>query len=197
MSEENCGLRTIVFKHLNEMRTLLILIRKEFLQIFRNKAILAIIFVMPVVQLLVLPLAASYEIKDVKVAIVDHDKSTYSRELIRKVTGSGYFKITDYGENYAKAYSDVETEKADLIIEIPNNFEKNLVKENQLICPYSFQLDQTERNYNLYWIITLVVNSMGQKIPQGVLEVIVIRFSLFIRNIQRRILMKWKSQRGS
>ena len=131
MSEENCGLRTIVFKHLNEMRTLLILIRKEFLQIFRNKAILAIIFVMPVVQLLVLPLAASYEIKDVKVAIVDHDKSTYSRELIRKVTGSGYFKITDYGENYAKAYSDVETEKADLIIEIPNNFEKNLVKENK------------------------------------------------------------------
>lgn len=37
----------------------------------------------------------------------------------------------------------------------------------------------------------------GPKILQGVLEVIVIRFSLFIRNIQRRILMKWKSQRGS
>ena len=111
-------------------RTLSILIRKEFLQIFRNRAILAIIFVMPVMQLLVLPLAASYEIKDVKIAVVDHDKSTYSRELIRKVTASGYFKIAEYGENYKTAYSAIESEKADLILEIPNNFEKNLVLEN-------------------------------------------------------------------
>lgn len=114
-----------------KMRTLSILIRKEFLQIFRNPAILAIIFVMPVVQLVVLPLAASYEIKDVKISVVDHDKSTYSRELIRKITASGYFKIVDYGENYNTAYRAVESEKADLIIEIPNNFEKNLVRENK------------------------------------------------------------------
>lgn len=112
------------------MRTLVILIRKEFLQIFRNRIIIAMIFIMPVVQLLVLPLAASYEIRDVKIALVDHDKSTYSRELIRKITASGYFKIYQYGNNYAEAYSAVENEKADLIIEIPTNFEKNLVREN-------------------------------------------------------------------
>lgn len=112
-------------------RTLSILIRKEFLQIFRNKAILAVIFVMPVVQLVVLPLAASYEIKDVKIAVIDHDKSTYSRELIRKVTASGYFKIVNYGESYPTAFQEVEKDKADLIIEIPNNFEKNIVRENQ------------------------------------------------------------------
>lgn len=91
---------------------------------------MAIIFVMPVVQLVILPLAASYEIKDVKISVVDHDKSTYSRELIRKITASGYFKIVDYGENYNTAYQKVENDKADLIIEIPNNFEKNLVREN-------------------------------------------------------------------
>jgi ABC-2 type transport system permease protein len=112
-------------------RTLLILIRKEFLQIFRNKSILAIIFVMPVMQLVILPLAANYEIKDIKIAIVDHDKSTESRELIRKITGSGYFKIMDYGENYNDAYQEVENDKIDLIIEIPNNFEKDLIKENK------------------------------------------------------------------
>jgi ABC-2 type transport system permease protein len=112
-------------------RTLGILIRKEFLQIFRTKAILAVIFVMPVVQLVVLPLAASYEIKEVKIAVVDHDKSTYSRELIRKVTASGYFKIQHYGANYPEAYTAVEEEKVDLIIEIPNSFEKNLVRENR------------------------------------------------------------------
>lgn len=111
-------------------RTLRILIKKEFLQIFRNKSILAIIFVMPVIQLVILPLAANYEIKDIKIAVVDHDKSTESRELIRKITGSGYFKIMDYGENYNDAYQEVENDKIDLILEIPNNFEKNLIKEN-------------------------------------------------------------------
>lgn len=111
-------------------RTLAILIRKEFLQIFRNKAILAVIFVMPVVQLIILPLAASYEIRDVNIAVIDHDKSTFSRELLRKVTASGYFKIRHYGERYADAYKAVEQEKVDVIIEIPDNFEKNLVREN-------------------------------------------------------------------
>ncbi len=111
-------------------RTLFILIKKEFLQIFRNKAILAMIFVMPVIQLVILPLAANYEIKDIKIAVVDHDKSTQSRELIRKITASGYFRIMYYGENYNNAYQEVEKDKIDLILEIPNNFEKNLVREN-------------------------------------------------------------------
>lgn len=112
-------------------RTLLILIKKEFLQIFRNKSILAIIFVMPVIQLVILPLAANYEIKDIKIAVVDHDKSTESRELIRKITASGYFKIIEYGENYNTAYEEIEKDKVDLILEIPNNFEKDLVRENK------------------------------------------------------------------
>ena len=42
------------------MRTIRFLLQKEFRQIFRNKAILAMILVMPVVQLLILPLAADY-----------------------------------------------------------------------------------------------------------------------------------------
>lgn len=111
-------------------RTLSILIKKEFLQIFRNRSILAIIFVMPVIQLVILPLAANYEIKNIKIAVVDHDKSTQSRELIRKITASGYFKMTHYSENYDKAYEEIEKDKADLILEIPNNFEKDLVREN-------------------------------------------------------------------
>ena len=91
---------------------------------------MAIIFVMPVLQLVILPLAANYEIKDIKIAIVDHDKSTQSRELIRKITASGYFKIVDYGEIYNAAYHQIENDKADLILEIPNHFEKNIVREN-------------------------------------------------------------------
>ena len=113
------------------MRQLLFLLKKEFRQIFRNKSILAVIFVMPVVQLIVLPLAASYEIKNINLAVVDHDHSSFSRKLIQDVTSSNYFRIQYYGENYNEAYEILEKENADLILEIPPKFEKNIVRESQ------------------------------------------------------------------
>ena len=57
------------------MRTIKFLLQKEFRQIFRNKAIVAMILVMPVVQLLILPLAANYEVKNINLAVVDNDHS--------------------------------------------------------------------------------------------------------------------------
>jgi len=113
------------------MRQLLFLLKKEFRQIFRNKSILAVIFVMPVVQLIVLPLAASYEIKNINLAVVDHDHSSFSRKLIQDVTSSNYFRLQYYGENYNEAYEILEKENADLILEIPPKFEKNIVRESQ------------------------------------------------------------------
>ena len=111
-------------------RQLSILIKKEFRQIFRNKSILAIIFVAPMMQLLILPLAANYEIKNINLAVVDQDHSTLSRDLINDITSSGYFRIYYYGASYDAAYETLEEEKSDLILQIPQNFEKNLVREN-------------------------------------------------------------------
>ena len=87
------------------MRTLRFLLKKEFKQIFRNKALLPIIFVMPVIQLLILPLAADYEIKRINISIVDHDQSSVSRSLVDKVLASGYFQLTSFGNDYQEAYT--------------------------------------------------------------------------------------------
>lgn len=112
------------------MRTLKFLLQKEFKQIFRNKSLLPMIFVMPIVQLLILPLAADYEVKNINISVVDHDHSTYSRQLISKVTGSGYFRLSNIGDSYRDAFKEIEKDKADLILEIPQDFERNLVREN-------------------------------------------------------------------
>lgn len=112
------------------MRQLQFLLRKEFRQIFRNKSILAMIFIVPIMQLIILPLAASYEIKNINLAVVDHDHSTFSRELIQKITSGNYFQLQYFGDSYQKAYDVLEKEDVDLILEIPNKFEKNLVREN-------------------------------------------------------------------
>ena len=113
------------------MRTLRILLEKEFRQIFRNPAILRIIFMMPAIQLLLLPLAADYEIKNVNVCVVDLDHSAYSVRLVNKVKASGYFNLVDYTESYEKALAYVEHDKADLILQIPHAFEKQLIKEDK------------------------------------------------------------------
>ncbi len=114
------------------MRTLKFLLQKEFRQIFRDPSILRLIFVMPIIQLMVLPWAADYEIKNIKLAIVDHDHSTYSQQLITKITAGGYFKLSGDPVSYDAALKLVEREEADLVLEIPSHFEKDLVKEDEI-----------------------------------------------------------------
>jgi len=111
------------------MRTLKFLLQKEFRQIFRDKGILAVIFVMPTIQLLILPWAADYEIKNIKLAVVDHDHSDYSRKLVDKITASGYFILTGYTNSYNNAMQQIERDKADLILEIPAFLRKTLSKK--------------------------------------------------------------------
>ncbi|MEP6927457.1 MAG: ABC transporter permease [Ginsengibacter sp.] len=113
------------------MRTIKFLLQKEFRQIFRNKAIVLIIFVVPVVQLLILPLAANYEVKNINLSVVDNDRSDYSQKLISKIIASGYYRLTDFNTSFKNAFKLIEADKADLILEIPHGFEHNLIKENQ------------------------------------------------------------------
>jgi ABC-2 type transport system permease protein len=113
------------------MRALKFLLRKEFRQIFRDPGILRIILIMPVIQLLILPWAADYEIKNIKLAVVDHDHSEYSRQLINKITSSGYFILTDYTSSYEHSLEKIESDESDLILQVPDHFEKDLVKEDE------------------------------------------------------------------
>ncbi|WP_257670049.1 ABC transporter permease [Parapedobacter tibetensis] len=111
------------------MRTIRFLLQKEFRQIFRNKAILALIMVMPIIQLIILPLAADYEIKNINLSVVDHDHSPYSRHLISTITASGYFRLQGYHSSMREAYDLIEQDKSDLALEIPSGFERNLIRQ--------------------------------------------------------------------
>jgi ABC-2 type transport system permease protein len=113
------------------MRTLKILLEKEFRQIFRNPAILRMIFMMPAVQLLIMPLAADYEVKRVNIVVVDYDHSSYSKNLVDKITATDYFNLVDYTDSYDKALNYVEDDQADLILQIPTAFEKTVVREDE------------------------------------------------------------------
>ncbi len=119
------------------MRTLIFLLRKEFLQIFRDKLILRMIFALPVIQLILLPYAATYEMKNITLSVVDHDHSEYSRTLIDKLTASGYFQLVDYSKTYNDALDQVEKDNANLIVEIPTGFERDLIRENETMVLFA------------------------------------------------------------
>lgn len=112
------------------MNKLLFLLQKEFKQIFRNPTILRMIIIMPILQLILLPLAADYEVKNITVSVVDLDHSTFSRRMIHKINASTYFDLIDYSSSYKKSLETVGNGKTDLILTIPTGFEKALIKEN-------------------------------------------------------------------
>jgi ABC-2 type transport system permease protein len=89
------------------------------------------IFALPVIQLIILPYAATYEIKNITLSVVDHDHSEYSRKLINNFTASGYFQLVDYSRTYNDALDQIEKDKADLIVEIPEGFERDLIRESE------------------------------------------------------------------
>jgi ABC-2 type transport system permease protein len=112
-----------------KMKRLKYILQKEFIQTFRDPAILRIIFMMPIIQLIILPLAADYEIKNVNIAVVDNDHSQLSRRLIGKLEASRYFNLTAYAPTYTEGVKAIESDKADLILVIPNQFDYQLTRE--------------------------------------------------------------------
>ncbi len=105
------------------------LIEKEFKQIIRNSFLPRMIIAFPCMVMLVFPWAANFEIKNINISIIDNDHSTYSQRLVNKITSSGYFRLTDFSENYSGSLKSIESGKTDIILEIQSGFEKDLVKE--------------------------------------------------------------------
>src|SRR5882724_9779918 len=77
--------------------------RLLFRQIFRNKSLLPILFILPMIQLLIMPMAANFDVRYINIAIADKDRSTTSQQLITKIGSSGYFHIVDYSASYEQA----------------------------------------------------------------------------------------------
>ena len=110
------------------MKTLKYLIEKEFKQMFRNTLIPKMIVMYPVMVLLVFPWAISFEIKNIRVDVVDHSKSVYSQRLTDKVAASHYFILNDTPPDYRTALQNMERGETDLILEIPASFDRDMVK---------------------------------------------------------------------
>jgi ABC-2 type transport system permease protein len=105
------------------MRILYHIIKKEFIQIFRNKAILPIMLIAPIAQLIVLSYAADNEVRNVNLAILDQNHSTYSQRLIHKIEVSSRFILVDVPNSAEQADELLQKGSVDVVLTIPPFFE--------------------------------------------------------------------------
>ena len=108
------------------MKTIYHFIIKELLQVKRDKKMLAIIFMAPILQLIFLGYAANMDVNIVHTTIYDQDKTETSRNFISRLVETGYFQI-DYNVNSYEEITDLLNEGKTLVaIVIPKDFEKKI-----------------------------------------------------------------------
>jgi ABC-2 type transport system permease protein len=90
-----------------------------------------IIFVMPIMQMLVLVYAATFEMKNIDFGVMDADKSITTNEFVQKLSASPFFNLKATSNNLDEANENLLNDKVDLILVFPENFEKNLVRDNK------------------------------------------------------------------
>ena len=109
------------------MRVLRALLKKEYLQIFRDRLLLRQMILMPFIQLIVLSSAATFEVKTARVYLVDRDHTETSRGLVDRMRASGRFRFVGGSPSMDVANESLLARRADMILGIPLDFERDLV----------------------------------------------------------------------
>ena len=109
-----------------DLRILGALLRKEIKLMRRNPIIPKMILVMPVMVMLLMPLVATMDVRNVRVAVVDNDHSQLSRRIIADIDVTEELSISDVCGNHAEALQCIEKGDADVILAIPPDWSLDL-----------------------------------------------------------------------
>ncbi|HEU5175159.1 MAG TPA: ABC transporter permease [Gemmatimonadaceae bacterium] len=115
----------------SSVRSVRFLLRKEFLQILRDKVMLRQLMIMPVVQLLLLSAAATFEVRNARLFTVDHDGTASSRAVADRLVASGRFEHVGASPSMARADTAMLEGDVDIIVRIPAGFERDLVRDRR------------------------------------------------------------------
>ena len=141
---------------------------KEWLQIRRDARSLILSLMLPVFLILLFGFALTVDVKNVKFAVFDQDKSTTSRRFIEEFAHTEYLNILHYVKNYREIDRALDAGKASLVLVIPRNFE-NLIKNGkevdvQLIADGS---DSTSAVVAIGYVKAIIANyNMNMKIKE-------------------------------
>ncbi len=110
------------------MQSLRYLLRKEFLQIFRDRFMVMQLMLMPIIQLLLLGNAATFEVKTARMYVVDADHSETSRGLVDRLQASRRFRVVGASPSTDVGNQWMLERRTDMILGIPADFERDIVR---------------------------------------------------------------------
>ncbi|MFZ4437540.1 MAG: ABC transporter permease [Syntrophales bacterium] len=102
------------------------MVRKEFIQLFRDKRNRPVLILAPLIQLLVFGYVVNYDIKDIRVALIDQAETRESRLLVDTFTAGGIFRITHRPADVRGMEELFLKGKADIGIRIPPDFSSRI-----------------------------------------------------------------------
>ena len=99
---------------------------KEIRQLFRDPKTKRIIFAAPVIQLILLGYAVNTDVRNVAMAVVDHDRTEASRDFVETFTGSGYFRVVVSSDRSADLGTARDEGRVVVGLEIPAGYQADL-----------------------------------------------------------------------
>ncbi len=117
---------------------------KEFIQILRDPRSRAIIFIMPVFQVLIFGYAVTTDVKNVSMAVYDQDNSVYSREVVDRFVKSGYFQVDEFVYREDQIRELMDQGRVQILLHINKEFGRDLAAGRK--APLQLILDGTDSN---------------------------------------------------
>jgi len=107
--------------------------RKETRQLLRDPVYLGLAFVVPLMLLLLLGYQLSLDVKGLRVAVVDHDRSPWSRQYVDSFVHSEYFTLAGVLESGAEAREWLRSGRARVVLDIPADFGRRLSAREHVV----------------------------------------------------------------
>ncbi|KUK41350.1 MAG: ABC-type multidrug transport system, permease component [Clostridia bacterium 62_21] len=108
------------------MYRMLAVVKKEILQMKRDRLTLAMVLMLPLVQLLLFGFAIQTEVRHIPTAVFDQSLSPESRDLLDAFSASGYFDIVYPAKGYADITKMIDSGRVKVGIIIPPDFAEKL-----------------------------------------------------------------------
>jgi len=138
--------------------------RKEFYHLIRDFRSLYLAFAVPLLLIFLFGYALSLDVDNVETVVVDYDKTALSRDFIRHLDASPYFRIGAYLENTKEVTKYLDHDRASLAVVIPPDWTKNLQADRE--APLQIILDGSDPNFSSITrgYVTAFIEQFNQKL---------------------------------
>ncbi|MBN1412033.1 MAG: ABC transporter permease [Spirochaetales bacterium] len=157
------------------------IIKKEFRQLPRNRMLLPLIFISPILQLLILGYAANLDVRDIPLAVYDMDRSAASRELVSGFLNSGYFTLAGYAESSGEADAAIDDGFASLSLIIPHGYSRSI--NSGKTADIQIFVDGSESNSAIIGMnyASMIISGLNSKIMMQRLNNLPEKYRSFLR----------------